>query len=409
MTALSRIAALVVCCSGALSCSREWAFLGTVDGSPPLDSAVACGGGAVACGTQCCAAATEIAAGSSFVCALVGEGDVKCWGRKFEEGFGSTAYRVVPSRVGLIVRAQGLAAGNAHACVVTSDRAIKCWGDNLHGQVGNGTSSTTQSNPAPVGGLGGEVLMVTAGTSHTCALLVTGAGMCWGENAAGQFGNGSVVRDADVTNPTDGFAAGKWVSAGSFYTCGIGADGGVACAGNNGAGELGIGRPRGSYPSPTPCVGLGADTSAIIGSRFNTTCAIDRGGALRCWGDNWGEKLAGESTADYVDAPVLLRNAPPGVSAVATGRAFVCAVSRGEVWCWGSNANGQLGNPAATGGPIPVRVEGIVDATAVTAGDTFACALRSNGGVLCWGGNDVGQLGDGTTEERRRPVAVVGL
>jgi alpha-tubulin suppressor-like RCC1 family protein len=121
--------------------------------------------------------------------------------------------------------------------------------------------------------------------------------------------------------------------------------------------------------------------------------------------------------------PVTLRStsAPDGADSnpspaaagfvdLAAGRDFTCAVlDAGTVYCWGNNTHGQLGNGTRVNSNIPVRVDAITDAKAVTAGWGHACALLASGGVKCWGYNADGELGQGTFVDRTRPVVVSGL
>ncbi len=94
---------------------------------------------------------------------------------------------------------------------------------------------------------------------------------------------------------------------------------------------------------------------------------------------------------------------------IAAGGAFACVVSHGRVKCWGSNADGQLGDGSLVDSSIPVVVGGVTTATAVAASVRHACALLSSGQIRCWGANDFGQLGDGTTTPSPWPVAVTGI
>jgi hypothetical protein len=76
---------------------------------------------------------------------------------------------------------------------------------------------------------------------------------------------------------------------------------------------------------------------------------------------------------------------------------------------WGDNTYGQLGNGTTTSSSTPVEVSGITDATAVTAGHGYACALHASGSVSCWGLNGAGTLGNGTYTNSSTPVAVSGI
>lgn len=94
---------------------------------------------------------------------------------------------------------------------------------------------------------------------------------------------------------------------------------------------------------------------------------------------------------------------------VATGDRHSCAVTgTGDLFCWGDNAEGQLGDGTTSPSTVPVAVASADTFTAVEAGGAHTCALTVDGDALCWGANGLGQLGDGTTTGSSSPVAVSG-
>jgi alpha-tubulin suppressor-like RCC1 family protein len=192
---------------------------------------------------------TALAAGLYHTCALTSHGTVQCWGDNEygQLGDGSTATRLTPTYVSGLSGVVSLAAGADHTCALTSTKQVKCWGLNLNGQLGLG-NLIEQHAPTLVAGLSG-VTAITAGAYHTCALLGTppdaGTVRCWGQNNYFQLGSGN---SGDQTSPVavQGLAEGiQAISAGTSHTCAlVGPDGLVGtgtlvCWGWTGYGQLG--------------------------------------------------------------------------------------------------------------------------------------------------------------------------
>lgn len=133
----------------------------------------------------------SLSAGANHTCGISGD-EVLCWGDNSsgQLGDGSTESRLAPVRVnGLPARPLALASGAVHTCALLSDRSVFCWGQNLHGQLGDGTT-TNRSYPVKVSG-DLEFVAVFAGGGVTCGFTSDGSEYCWGMNQSGQLGDGS--------------------------------------------------------------------------------------------------------------------------------------------------------------------------------------------------------------------------
>ncbi len=350
-----------------------------------------------------------IAAGSRYTCALTTGDAVKCWGANWagQLGDGTNSDRWTPIDViGLSSDVQAIAAGSRHTCALSTSGAVKCWGDNSSGQLGDG-STTSPVLPVDVSGLDSNVQAIAAGASHTCALTVGGAVKCWGDNAAGQLGDGTTdgrLTPVDVSGLSNGVQA---VTVGDSHTCASVTGGTVKCWGSNGSGRLGDGTTT-DHATPVDVSGLN-DVQAIVAGADHT-CALTTGGAVKCWGANWAGQLGDGATADQW-TPIDANGVNSDMQAIAAGAAHTCALTTGGgVKCWGWNRSGQLGNGMTEDRWIPVDVSGLSSGVqAIAAGAGHNCALTAGGGVECWGWNEYGQLGDGTTIYQRGPAGVDGM
>ncbi|MBI2522450.1 MAG: hypothetical protein HYV97_18665 [Bdellovibrio sp.] len=145
---------------------------------------------------------------------------------------------------------------------------------------------------------------------------------------------------------------------------------------------------------------------------FNHACAVvgtgGGSGDVFCWGMNSYGQL-GDGTNSTQSVPVQVQNLS-SVVAIAAGEGHSCALqSGGSVQCWGNNSDYQLGDGSTANRNNPVIVQGVTGANAISAGGKTTCVKTLGGGAVCWGYNSYGQLGDGSTLSRGSGVGVTGL
>ena len=140
------------------------------------------------------------------------------------------------------------------------------------------------------------------------------------------------------------------------------------------------------------------------------SCATFQGGATQCWGTNADGQLGDESVG-LARSPAAVPGLSSGVTAIAAGYAHTCArLTGGAVKCWGANGSGRVGDNSTATRLAPVDVAGLSSGVVtLAAGGAHTCALLTGGAVKCWGANDWGQVGDNSTTTRLTPVDVAGL
>jgi PKD repeat protein/alpha-tubulin suppressor-like RCC1 family protein len=353
---------------------------------------------------------TQVVTGSAHSCALTTSGGVKCWGSNLsgQLGDGTTTSRSTLADVAALTSdVVSISAGASHTCALTTWGAATCWGDNTSGQLGDGTLNNS-AIPMEVVGLTSGVAALSAGGRHTCALLVSGGVKCWGANEAGQLGDGSVLSAPIPTAVFEMASGAKGVSAGDSHTCALMDAGGVKCWGANAAGQLGNASTVGSLV-PVSAVGIADAVVGISAGAFHT-CVVTALGGAKCWGSNVGGQL-GDGTTQNQQQAVDVWELTSGVTGISSGSIHSCAImAGGGAKCWGENEFGALGDGTSTPSPVPVVVSGPSSGfSTVSAGSTHTCGVSVGGGLKCWGGNNEGQLGDGTTTNRANAAHVVGL
>lgn len=326
---------------------------------------------------------TQLAAGYYHTCGLVADGSLRCWGARGDIGVGqlgdgSSSGSDVPVRVRGSNSYTSVTAGLTHSCALDRDGAAFCWGRNADGQLGDGTR-TDRAEPARVAG-DLRFRSLDAGEQYTCGVTTDGRAFCWGSNLTGQLGSEPAARCFSGTPCAVVPAAVQTerrfvsISAGADHACAVAATGESYCWGRNTTGALGVGDTI-SQRAPLRAV-AGGHRFASLSPGFGGSCGITVEGAAYCWGNRDGGQLGTEAPSagcgadrDYCSAVPLPVAGGSSWKQIDVGVGFSCGVrSDGAVYCWGMNAESQLGVPAASvqlcrGGELrcsmlPVRVSG---------------------------------------------------
>jgi hypothetical protein len=354
----------------------------------------------------------DIVASDHKTCALLNDGNVKCWGMAdsqnkvtLEDMHRNDVDAIAMAATGDVlctvarnktVNCNGTPLGNVafnnfgysvpvsvvvspsseFVCVLGGDGRVQCAGENKYGQLGDGSTTSSQT-PVFVKGLN-DAKSIAVGLNKSCAILRTGRVKCWGYD----FLSSKVIQPSEVF----GISNAKYLAIENSprkthngNVCVLLQDGTVKCWGKNDQGELGNGYGN-TVDSAFPVNVLGLTgaiailplTGAIaLFDPSCNTCALLRTGGVKCWGSFFNDATDHGSEAQfelpgYVDADAL-----------ASGGGDLCSIDRNKTaWC------GSVFEYPNTFGDVS-KVEGLTDVIKL-AGGSHMCALLGNGRVRCW-------------------------
>ncbi len=293
----------------------------------------------------------------------------------------------------------GLSAGENSTCAVLANKSIKCWGRNNSGQLGNGTT-VDSIPPVAVSGIT-TASSVSVGYEHACARLEDGTARCWGSNSIGQLGNNSTTT-SNVPVTVMGLANVASIHAGVYTTCARLMDNTVWCWGRGGDLGNGIGA---NSPVPVQVSGLAnviqLSVSHNSGTAFpNHACGVRMNGTAFCWGLNADGQI-GDGTQNDARRPVDVMGITDALE-ITAGGSHACARRTSGLYCWGTAP--EIGDGTVNRKFVPTAVATAPNVTAIMAGNRHTLARTAANGLLCWGYSGSGQCGDGTAFPPGGPI-----
>jgi cysteine-rich repeat protein len=320
----------------------------------------------------------QLYAGGDYNCVLLGNGELRCWGSNgtgqlgqgHNGNVGNNPGQMPPPVTNVGGQIAQLALGSHFACALLVNGELRCWGNNSQGQLGQGHTNNIGDGPGemppPAVNVGvGNIVQVGSGSAHTCVLLDNNKVRCWGYNLFAQLGVGHTddIGEApgQMPPPDLNLGAGVITQLGvwGFGGCVLFDNGGLRCWGYNSSGQCGqgtvntIGDNPGDMPPPLTNYGVGVVSELNGGRDFFQILMAD--GNVRNWGI--GAALGYGSVNALGDAPGEMppNNVPNGITTIALSRGLgnhSCAMRQDSTLrCWGPNAAGQLGygNTSAVG------------------------------------------------------------
>ncbi|HEC08814.1 MAG TPA: hypothetical protein ENI86_04480, partial [Acidimicrobiales bacterium] len=385
--------------------------------------------------------AVAISVGGGHTCALLDNHDLKCWGFNTAGGLGQgdslirggdpdeMGDNLPPIDLGTGRTAVAVSAGGGTTCAILDNGDLKCWGANREGQMGQGYKASSLNfgpgselhigdapgemgdNLPPVDlGTGRTAVAVSASSRHICAILDNGELKCWGAGYDGRTGRGDseLIGDepgemGDNLPPVD-LGTGRTaiaVSTGQEFTCALLDNGTVKCFGWNFWGQLGqghtddIGDDPGEMGDSLPPVDLGTGRTAVAisaGSQF--ACALLDNSELKCWGNNAGGQL-GQGNFEWVgDDPAEMGDNLPAIDIPSAGGPWLDCHDRRPTGYWLGEADGTIypfGDADTLGNTTLASGTTLVDTEATPTGCGY-WTLRADGAIGQFG--DAPDLGD---------------
>lgn len=378
----------------------------------------------------------QAAIGANHTCAIGRAGSMRCWGYSANGQLGDGAESQVskPMPVASHMRWTDVAAGINESCAVRDSGELYCWGagrgpspvrvgvltgwEDIEVSIGGAASACAvraggelycwagTSGPVRVGAFD-DWMDVSVGGIHQCARRADGALYCWGDNSAGLLADGTTISSAQpklVTYATSWRAVDVFsVPGGGWFTPSSGRTCGVR-------GDGGVSCWQGSswLPATQPVEYSGSWNSVAVSSSH--TCGL-QGESGYCWGTN-AQGQVGDGSTETRTSPVVFGSIfHTRWRSMDVGTAHSCGIQRGrDLYCWGYNRYGQLGAGGTADSLNPAVIGSATDWQQVSTGANHTCGIRGEGRLYCWGDNRAAQLGLGAGGDAWTPrlIAAVG-
>jgi alpha-tubulin suppressor-like RCC1 family protein len=350
----------------------------------------------------------HVAAGNNFTVAMNAAGGMFTWGNDAfgQLGNGTAPASFLPAQIQQASRWTVIEAGEDYAMAIRSDGNLFAWGRNNRGQLGdntliNKTVPVLIASTTPWIGVSCSQAGPFLSLQHTVGLKANGTAWSWGTRAFGALGNIQVTAP-QVTQPTQIFPSLSNIVAvetGNGISYIRDASGQVYAAGTDTTGAFGNDSTTQSNAF-IPILDVPVSWSSMVSGQ-NYSVALKSNGTLWLWGSNSNGQFGNGSSSPLNLTTATQIGTASNWKSVSAGANHVLAINAaGELFAWGENSVGQIGNGSgggAGGGGVvsPTLISSTIPWISVSAGNNFSLGVKADGSLWSWGLNTSGQLGQG--------------
>jgi alpha-tubulin suppressor-like RCC1 family protein len=356
--------------------------------------------------------AQSLTAGGRHALTICEVGVVFGWGDGGYGQLGNGGFGIYwePNQVDNLEGIISVSASGEHSLALDSDGSVWAFGKNDTGQLGTG-DLINSNQPIEIQNFSGIVKIAAGGAGfgwdHSLAIKDDNTVWAWGANAFGQLGNGTTT-DSNTPVQVSGLSGIVSIAAGNGFSLGLKDDGSIWGWGNGLLGPLGTGGSGNSAnSSPIPIEGLGEVIGMSAGSSH--TLILTNEGTVYGLGYNAYGQIGDSIDVNSSAIPFQVTGLSDIIQVACGSFHSVALRDDGTVWSWGNNEyGGQLGNGSVVNTHIPVQALGLTDVVYIDAGNYFSMALKSDGTIWGWGFNSTGQIGNGFPIDSDVPIQSIG-